>query len=289
MPAIALMNLKGGVAKSTTAVALAECLAADACRTLFIDVDHQCTGSMMLAGEKAVVAADRAGRTGYDLLCHSVVHRELTGEQVRSCVMRGVSTIGGGLSHLDLLPCSPRMDDLQTNLLKACVTHGGDLKSLFAPGRREMRRFVDDYDYVLLDFPPSLSWPVQFFLAMVDGFVIPCVPDRLSVRGSRYLMRRLEQGGHTKLEPLGLLWTLVRGNVRTHGDIVAAAAARQPPYDQLPPPFETIIPHAAAIADAAEPPPAGETHGSFRQKYGDKAVVFERLHDEVRRRAKAAK
>jgi len=44
MPILLLINLKGGVAKTTNAVAIAACLAAAGLRTLLIDADHQCMG-----------------------------------------------------------------------------------------------------------------------------------------------------------------------------------------------------------------------------------------------------
>ena len=57
MSILLLVNLKGGVAKTTNAVAMAECFAAEGYRTLLIDADHQCmAGEMVLGGGSAVAS-----------------------------------------------------------------------------------------------------------------------------------------------------------------------------------------------------------------------------------------
>ncbi len=68
MPILLLVNLKGGVAKTTNAVAIAECFASEGYRTLLIDADHQCMAGEMLLGQSQLLWADHRTRTFYDLL-----------------------------------------------------------------------------------------------------------------------------------------------------------------------------------------------------------------------------
>ena len=68
MPIIPFVNLKGGVAKTTNAVALAESLADSGHRVLVIDADHQCMAGELLLGEDRLDKAERGRRTLHDLL-----------------------------------------------------------------------------------------------------------------------------------------------------------------------------------------------------------------------------
>jgi chromosome partitioning protein len=62
------INLKGGVAKTTNAVAVAECLAEAGHRVLLIDADHQCMAGELLLGESRMLNCERRHHTLHDLL-----------------------------------------------------------------------------------------------------------------------------------------------------------------------------------------------------------------------------
>ena len=103
------------------------------------------------------------------------------------------------------------------------------------------------YDFTIIDCPPSVALQVIFFLPIADSFIVPSVPDRLSVRGSMWLLDRIRRIG-VKTPALGTLWSLYRQQNPMHKRVVEAASQGRKPYDQLPPPFRTVIPNAAAIA-----------------------------------------
>jgi chromosome partitioning protein len=108
-------------------------------------------------------------------------------------------------------------------------------------------------DFIIVDCPPSIALQVKVFLTVGDCFVIPSIPDRLSVRGSMYLMDRIHRLG-IKIAGLGTLWCLYRQQNPLHRRSVEVTAKRTDTYfKQLPLLFETIILNAAAIAAAAEP------------------------------------
>ena len=60
MSILLFVNLKGGVAKTTNAVAVAECLADSGYRTLLIDADHQCMSGELLLGESRLLNCEPA-------------------------------------------------------------------------------------------------------------------------------------------------------------------------------------------------------------------------------------
>lgn len=266
MTVILFLNLKGGVAKTTNAVATAECLANQGFKTLLIDADHQCMASELALGERRLLQVERKRMTLHDLLA-SMLDDEFEIENTSNFIVNKVSNIGDGLENLDLLPCSFRIDDFQTNMAKARRGYHSpdEFVSMLSSRRSRLRTWLNkNYDFTIVDCPPSLPMQIKFFLVAGEYFIVPSVPDRLSVRGSLYLLDRLKNLGIKRLESLGVLWSLYRKQNAMHGRMIQHVAEGIHPYDQLPKPFETVIPNSAAIADSTEPernPP------SFSQKY----------------------
>lgn len=133
MPIILFINLKGGVAKTATAVAIAECFAANGNKTLLIDADHQCAASELLIGADAVERADsrKHRKTLHDLLA-SMLSDEFETETIQQYLFANGSNIGGGLPSLSVLPCSLRIDDFQTNVSKARPPPSGASNSIIS-------------------------------------------------------------------------------------------------------------------------------------------------------------
>lgn len=281
MPAIVmLINLKGGVAKTTNAAAISECLAAMGYRTLCIDADHQCMAGELLLGEERMLRCESARSTFHDLLLDAIDDNFLP-EQFTRYIQTGGSNIGSGLENLDVMPCSVRIDDFQTNAAKARqgFKTTDEWTRLWANRRRQLQRWLsENYDFTIIDCPPSIPIQVRFLLPIAQWFIVPSVPDRLSVRGSVCLLERLRKIG-VKLKVLGTLWSLYRQQNPMHRELVERGMKRLPPCDALPVPFRTVIPNAAAIAEATEPDRAP---ASFQAKYSPKfAKLFRDLCQEI--------
>lgn len=284
MAVIMLINLKGGVAKTTSAVAIAECLASEGHRTLLIDADHQCMAGEMLLGEDRQLKCERGKRNLHDLLA-GMLDSEFVPAQFDSFVTRGASNIGGGLPRLAVLPCSIRIDDFSSNMAKARRGHSSNDEFLrtLTHRRKQLRKWAEaNFDFTIIDCPPSLALQVRFLLSVADSYIVPSVPDRLSVRGSLFLTERIRSFGY-KLYGLGTLWSLYREQNAMHKRVVANAAAGRDPYPKLPRPFETVIPNATKIGEASEP---GAQPATFRKKYSPEfAKLFEELCGEIVRRS----
>ena len=117
-----LVNLKGGVAKTTSAVAIAECLASEGHRTLLIDADHQCMSGELLLGEDRQLKCERTKRNLHDLLA-AMLDAEFTVSQFESFVTQKVSNIDGGLAKLAVLPCSIRISSTVTGTRRTRQHH----------------------------------------------------------------------------------------------------------------------------------------------------------------------
>jgi chromosome partitioning protein len=120
---------------------------------------------------------------------------------------------------------------------------------------------------------------VRFFLSIADGFIVPSVPDLLSVRGSLYLLDRLDTSKFSKIKPFGTLWSLYREQNKVHRATIEKTKLGTGPYSHLPPPFETVIPNATAIAEALDPE---RRPASFKEKYTPPfAKLYEGLCEEI--------
>lgn len=285
MPILPVVNLKGGVAKTVTSVAVAECFAARGLRVLVIDADHQCMAGELLLGEKRQLHCETQKRNFYDLLVR-MLDDEFEPESFGKFVASKAATIGGGLDTLDVLPCSIRIDDIMTNVgrAKQGFKTNDEFQRLWSRRRDQMKAWLSrTYDFVLIDCPPSLAPQVRFVLTIADGFILPSVPDRLSVRGSRYLLSRLATLGY-RVRGLGTLWSLYREQNSMHKAVVAASRKGDARLGSLPPAFRTVIPNATKIAETTDATAAAPA--TFAAKYTPPfARLFEALCDEIAARA----
>ena len=250
---ILMLNLKGGVAKTTNTVALAEALAdSDENRSiLVIDADHQCMASELLLGEDTVFEVDHDGKkTSYDLLSRLLRH-DISNVDVRRYIFPNGSNINGGYPNLHVMPCSLRMDEFARTWQNARedFESAEDFQKHRTSNIKKLRgKILDHYDIVLVDCPPSLNLQVQLMVLMADAYMIPAIPDRLSVRGAVRLIQRLHNRGMTRITGIGTLWSLVLGGNRMHRIVREATRKKTPPLDQLPRPFKGEIKNASAVA-----------------------------------------
>ena len=185
MKIIAVVNNKGGVGKTTSAVNLSAGIAAGKKKVLLADLDAQGSASLSL------------GLTRADLLPGSA-EAILDGHPIREAI-RPTSVKG-----LDILPGSMALASADLSL---SVVKGREvvLKNALTPIR-------GDYDFTVLDCPPSLGLLTVNALTSADFFIIPLTPDYLSLEGLVNLMEAVEKiragiGGKVAA-PLGILLTL---------------------------------------------------------------------------------
>jgi len=285
MSIVMMINLKGGVAKTTSAVAISECLASQGYRTLLIDADHQCMSGELLLGEERQLKCERTKRNLHDLL-NAMLDDEFSPSEFEDFVTAKASNIGGGMKTLSVLPCSIRIDDFSTNMARAKRGHksNDEFLKIMAKRRAQLRRWIEaHYDFAIIDCPPSLALQVRFLLSVADSYIIPTIPDRLSVRGSLYLLDRLKTHKY-KIAGMGTLWSLYRSQNAMHRKMIDPALRKVEPLSRLPQPFTTIIPNAAKIAEATEI--EGAKPASFRTKYtAEFSRLFENLCEEIVQRA----
>jgi len=260
---IATINLKGGVGKTTTTVALGEMLSkAFRKHVLIIDLDPQTNATTMLIGEEKWEALNDNGHTlarlFQDALCENPEERKFDLEQT---LQKGVSNVRD-VRTLDLLPSSLDLIDVQDRL--ATIPSGRFFTNNPTEVlRKAVRPILDEYDFVLIDCPPNLGLITLNGLRISDGYIIPTIPDVLSTYGIPQIVTRVRDFAENisePVEPYGIVVSKYQGNSSLHGRTLKQLREERGKYPHV---FKTVIPQANALAESAEFSPIN----TLRQKY----------------------
>ncbi len=277
---VSVVNMKGGVGKSTTVACLAETLAADAgLRVLVIDLDPQSNVSMMLAGQDRWSELRSKNQT-LDAYFEQYVH----GGEPRffhEFVAQRVSDVAGD-PVLDLVISTPEFRYIERDAMEKLVRQGFDIRTTYQRLSRltnaAIENVSDSYDLVLFDCPPGISMFAEAAIELSEFIVIPTIPDYVSRLGifafRKRALRSMEQRRFTDER----IWTLItkfeKSNTlhKSEADLLASQFNV----------FDTRIPQAEAIARAAE---WTDRKRSIDQKYGEAAGVIRQIANEFRERA----
>jgi chromosome partitioning protein len=217
---LAISNQKGGVGKTTTAINLSVSLADLGRRTLLVDLDPQGNGTSGLG-----VRRD-AGHSGvYDAL-------------------------------LDFRPLAEVLLDVGPNLRLAPATRdlvGAEIELVDEEGReRRLRRALapvrQDFDFVVVDCPPSLGLLTLNALAAADAVIVPLQAEYYAMEGLGDLLRTVSavrRGIHPELVLGGILLTMV--DPRNNLCRAVEAQAREHFGREV---FETVVPRNVRLGEA---------------------------------------
>lgn len=251
---ISVINLKGGVGKTTAAVAMAEILAGEFDkRVLVIDLDPQTNSTTMLIGEGAWKEANRAGRTLAPLFKDSLrPESEAPQFDLGKTLYREASPIAS-VRTLDLLPSSLDLIEVQDDLASA---RGGPYHTSRPVDllHKATSELVPEYDYVLIDCPPNLGIITLNGIRMSQAYVIPTKPDILSTYGIPQIMNRVAGFAASldrRVTPLGTIVNMYRLGVKIHENTIRQLH-RDVDAGKVPKLFRAFIPYKSAIEEAAE-------------------------------------
>ncbi|WP_373090311.1 ParA family protein [Zhongshania sp.] len=248
----AITNQKGGVGKTTTTVNLAASLAATKRKILLIDLDPQGNATMGCGINKAQLA-------------HSVYDVLVAGRSVADTVV-AASDCG-----FMVLPANQDLTAAEVELLNE-IGREFRLREALAP-------ILGDYDYILIDCPPSLNMLTINALAGATGVIIPMQCEYYALEGLSALIttiNRVKQLINPKLEIEGILRTMFDGRNSLTNQVTDEL--RRHFGEKL---YSTVIPRNVRLAEAP-------SHGLpilFYDKQSKGSLAYLALAGEMLRRA----
>ena len=250
---ISIVNQNGGVGKTTTAVNLGSFLAAKRKKVLIFDLDPQGNATSGYGFDKMELE-----NTVYDLLVNE--------EDIENVIQHT------NVKNVDMCPTNINLAGAEVELVSA-ISRETILKRAIEP-------VIDEYDYIIIDCPPSLGLLTINALSACEGVIVPIQGEYYALEGLTQLIDTINMI-KKKLNPvvgiLGVVITMFDSRTQLTKQVVEEVEK----YfgDKV---FKTHIPRNVRLAEA---PSHGKTIGDYDPK-SKGAIAYQELAQEVIKRTK---
>lgn len=218
---IAIANQKGGVGKTTTAINLSSCLAEAGQKVLTVDIDPQGNTSSGLGVDKNALE-----NTVYELV-------------IGDCTMEEC-LIKNQLENLDIIPSNVNLSGAEIELI------GLDKKEYIL--KHEIGKIKDNYDFVVIDCPPSLNMLTINAMTTADTVLVPIQCEYYALEGLSQLLHTInlvKQRLNPNLEIEGVVFTMY--DARTNLSLQVVENVKSNLKQTI---YKTIIPRNVRLAEA---------------------------------------
>jgi chromosome partitioning protein len=203
---ISFINLKGGVGKTTLALAAGEILAGESInidtgevwgfykKTLLIDLDGQANLTFAALDEDKIRSYWEQKKSTYHFFLSLI---EGNGASLRECICSECSNLQTVSGRLHILPSSFELFNFEEKVLEGFEEGNGTVpldllrRSLESAFKEE--GLLEDYDYIIIDCPPNLSVLTANAILASDYYVVPVIPEKLSTYGLQLIKRRVSE------------------------------------------------------------------------------------------------
>lgn len=247
MKTIAIINQKGGVAKTTTTINLGAYLASEGKKALIVDLDPQGNATSGL------------GINRFDL-SKCIYDGLINDEPVNNLIHHTI------IEDLDIIPATIQLAGAEIEMV-AVISREYLLKNLL--------KTIEGYDYILIDCPPSLGLLTLNALTAADSYLVPIQCEYYALEGLGQLLKTVDlvkKGLNPDLDMCGALMTMYNANTNLSAQVVAEVRAY---FKEKA--FDTIIPRSIRLSEA---PSHGEPINIY-DKQSKGALAYEALAKEV--------
>ena len=248
---VAVFNQKGGVGKTTTCVNMAAALGAKGKKTLLIDVDPQGNTTSGVGIDKSEVEYST-----YDMLVDDVSARAIM--------------IETEFKNLFLLPSSINLAGAELEM--------AEMENRNRALKKAIASLVMEFDYIIIDCPPSLGILSINALVAADTLIVPLQCEYYALEGLSQLVstvRTIKQRYNEHLELEGVLFTMYDSRLKLTQQVIDEVNKYFPNKT-----YKTMIPRSVKIAEA----PSFGKPIIYYEKYSKPAFAYKKFVDEFLKR-----
>lgn len=243
MIAVAMVNRKAGVGKTTLTLALADFLnTVHGYRILVVDMNPQANASLALLGEQRWVQCDQSGKTVADLFVAVRQTGTVPDGFGKGLVVSGIERGKGISGTLSLIPCTPRLQQIEEELMEGHAAWRYVMGSPYFVLQAALSKAVfPAFDFVLIDCPPALGVATLNALTAANGYLMPTIADHVSTIGVSQLVGRIAEHGkgiRREIKRYGTVVNRFKSATTLHRTILAEMWEK-PEYQPV---WDTIVP-----------------------------------------------